>query len=50
MGPFLFGFICGIGATVFVFVYDEGELFLKLANRVRGVTARYKQSRVTRVG
>jgi len=46
MGAFLLGFICGVAATVFTFVYDEGEMFLKLATRVREVTARYKQSRV----
>jgi hypothetical protein len=47
MGAFLFGFICGVGAAIFIFVYDEGQMFLKLANRVREVTARYKQSRVS---
>lgn len=46
MGAFLFGFICGVGATVFIFLYDEGEMFLKLAKSVRDVTARYKQQRV----
>jgi hypothetical protein len=46
MGAFLFGFICGIGATIFIFLYDEGEMFLKLAKGVRDVTARYKQQRV----
>jgi hypothetical protein len=46
MGAFLFGFLCGVGATVFAFIYDEGEIFLKLANSVKDVTARYKQSRV----
>ena len=45
MGAFLFGFICGVGATIFIFLYDEGEMFLKLANRVRMVTARYRQQR-----
>jgi hypothetical protein len=48
MGAFLFGLICGVAATVFIFVYDEGQMFLTLGNRVREVTARYKQSRVTR--
>jgi hypothetical protein len=46
MGAFLLGFLCGVGATVFIFLYDEGEMFLKLANRVRTVTARYRQQRV----
>jgi hypothetical protein len=46
MGAFLLGFICGVGATIFIFLYDEGEMFLKLAKAVRDVTARYKQQRV----
>jgi len=46
MGAFLFGFLCGVGATVFAFLYDEGEIFLKLAHSIKDVTARYKQSRV----
>jgi hypothetical protein len=45
MGEFLLGFIVGVGATIFLFVYDEGELFLKLSHRVKEVTARYKQQR-----
>jgi hypothetical protein len=43
MGAFLLGFLVGVGATVFIFLYDEGEMFLKLAHKVREVTARYKQ-------
>ena len=46
MGAFLFGVIVGVAATVFIFIYDEGGMFLKLGNRVREVTARYKQQRV----
>ncbi|HEV3110758.1 MAG TPA: hypothetical protein VGY99_09720 [Candidatus Binataceae bacterium] len=46
MGAFLLGFICGVGATIFIFLYDEGEMFLKLAKGVRDVTARYKQQQV----
>lgn len=43
MGGFLFGFLCGVGATVFIFMYDEGEMFLKLAHRVKEVASRYRQ-------
>jgi len=43
MGGFLLGFLCGVGAAVFIFLYDEGEMFLKLAHRVKQVTARYRQ-------
>jgi hypothetical protein len=46
MGAFLLGLIVGVAATVFVFLYDEGDMFLKLAGRVKEVTARYKQQRV----
>jgi hypothetical protein len=49
MGAFLLGLICGVAATVSIFVYDEGRIFLALGTRVREVTDRYKQSRVTRV-
>lgn len=45
MGEFLLGFIVGVGATIFTFVYNEGEMFLKLSQRVKEVTARYKQQR-----
>jgi hypothetical protein len=47
MGAFLFGFIVGVGATIFVFIYDEGAMFLKLAGHVKDVAARYKQQRVS---
>lgn len=43
MGAFLLGLIVGFGASVGLFLYDQGELFIKLGNRVRDVTARYKQ-------
>jgi hypothetical protein len=45
MGAFLLGFMLGVGATIFTFVHDEGEMFLKLSQRVKDVTARYKQQR-----
>ncbi|HKD68919.1 MAG TPA: hypothetical protein VKB84_18890 [Candidatus Binataceae bacterium] len=47
MGGFLLGFICGVGAAIFLFVYDEGEMFLKLAKSVKDVTNRYKQQRAS---
>ncbi len=45
MGGFLLGFVVGVGATIFTFIYDEGAMFLKLSQRVKEVTARYKQQR-----
>jgi hypothetical protein len=46
MGAFLLGLIAGVAVTLFVFMYDEGAIFLKLASRVREVMARYRQQRV----
>ena len=44
MGPFILGVIVGaIGALVF-FIYDEGELFLKLSRQIKQTAERYKQS------
>jgi hypothetical protein len=43
MGAFLLGLIIGAAGTLSLVVYNEGELFLKLSNRVRTVSARYKQ-------
>jgi hypothetical protein len=44
MGAFILGVIVGaIGALVF-FIYDEGELFLKLARQIKHTAERYKQS------
>jgi hypothetical protein len=45
MGAFLLGFIIGVGATIFAFVHNEGEMFLTLSQRIKDVTARYKQQR-----
>ena len=44
MGLFILGVIVGaIGALVF-FIYDEGELFLKLSRQIKQTADRYKQS------
>jgi hypothetical protein len=44
MGAFILGVIVGaIGALVF-FIYDEGELFLKLSRQIKQTAERYKQS------
>ena len=44
MGLFILGVIVGaIGALVF-FIYDEGELFLKLSRQIKQTAERYKQS------
>jgi hypothetical protein len=44
MGLFILGVIVGaIGALVF-FIYDEGELFLRLSRQIKQTAERYKQS------
>ncbi len=43
MGAFLFGLIVGVAGALALFIYDEGELFLKLGNQVKRTAAKYKQ-------
>ncbi len=43
MGEFILGLIVGAGAALVFFIYDEGELFLKLSRQIKTVAARYKQ-------
>ena len=44
MGAFILGVIVGaVGALVF-FIYDQGELFLKLSRQIKQTAERYKQS------
>jgi hypothetical protein len=47
MGAFIFGVIIGIAITVVLFVYDEGEIFLKLSRQIKAVIARYKEPQRT---
>jgi hypothetical protein len=46
MGPFLLGLLIGVAGTIFIFIYDEGEIFLKLSRQIKAVTERYKQQRI----
>jgi len=43
MGAFILGLIIGSGGTLLLFLYDEGEVFLKLSRQVKLVAERYKQ-------
>ncbi|MFZ0889982.1 MAG: hypothetical protein WA005_16165 [Candidatus Binataceae bacterium] len=43
MGTFILGLIIGAGGTLMLFIYDEGEVFLKLSRQIKQVTQRYKQ-------
>ncbi len=43
MGAFVLGVIIGAGGALLLFIYDEGEIFLKLSRQIKTVAARYKQ-------
>jgi len=43
MGAFLFGLIVGFAAALALFIYDEGEVFLKVARQIKLVAGKYKQ-------
>ncbi len=44
MGAFLLGLIIGAGGALLFFIYDEGELFLKLSRQIKQTAEKYKQS------
>lgn len=43
MGAFILGLIIGAGGALALFIYDEGELFLKLSRQIKNTTERYRQ-------
>jgi hypothetical protein len=43
MGAFILGLIVGFAVALVLFIYDEGEVFLKLGQQVKLVAAKYKQ-------
>jgi hypothetical protein len=43
MGAFILGLIIGAGGALALFIYDEGELFLKLARQIKQTAQRYRQ-------
>lgn len=45
MGAFILGLIIGAGGALLLFIYDEGEVFLKLSRQIKVVAGRYKQQR-----
>jgi len=47
MGAFILGLIVGAGGMLFLFIYDEGDVFLKLSRQIKTVTDRYKQQQRT---
>ncbi|MGC1677319.1 MAG: hypothetical protein WA740_07275 [Candidatus Binataceae bacterium] len=44
MGAFLLGLIIGAAGALALFIYNEGELFLKLGRQIKQTADRYKQS------
>jgi len=44
MGAFLLGLIIGFGGALLLFIYDEGDLFMKLSRQIKQTAERYKQS------
>jgi hypothetical protein len=43
MGGFLLGVLVGIGITLAVVIYDEGEYFLRLHKGIKRTMERYRQ-------
>ena len=44
MGAFILGLIVGAGGALALFIYDEGDLFLKLARRIKQTAERYRET------
>ena len=44
MGAFILGLIVGAAGALALFIYDEGEMFLKLSHRIKLTAERYRQS------
>jgi hypothetical protein len=44
MGAFILGLIVGAGAALALFIYDGGEVFLKLSRRIKQTAERYRES------
>ena len=44
MGAFLLGLIIGFGGALALFIYDEGNVFLKLSQQIKQAAERFKQS------
>jgi hypothetical protein len=44
MGAFILGLIVGAGGALALFIYDEGDLFLKLSRRIKQAAERYRET------
>ena len=43
MGSFLVGLIVGAAGALVLFIYDEGEVFMKLSQQIKRTAEKYKQ-------
>jgi len=44
MGAFILGIIVGAAGALMLFIYDEGDIFLKLSRQIKTAAGRYKQA------
>jgi hypothetical protein len=44
MGAFILGLIVGACGALALFIYDEGDLFLKLSRRIKQTAERYRET------
>ncbi|HXW82935.1 MAG TPA: hypothetical protein VEJ86_00880 [Candidatus Binataceae bacterium] len=44
MGEFLLGLIIGFGGALALFIFDGGDLFLKLSRQIKTTADKYRQS------
>ena len=44
MGAFILGLIVGAGGALALFIYDEGDLFVKLSRRIKQTAERYRET------
>lgn len=50
MGAFILGLIIGFAVALALFIFDEGEVFLKLAQQIKMVAGKYKQHSAPKPG
>ena len=44
MGAFILGLMVGAGGALALFIFDEGDLFLKLSRRIKQTAERYRET------
>ena len=43
MGAFILGLLIGAGGALMLFIYDEGEVFMKLSRQIKQTAEKYRQ-------